>query len=982
MSNLVDLPKNLDINHWIIFGLKQTDEISRLLALEEMVAVGIPRECHAAVQTTQQQDPSQRCRELAQWALALEKAKERILPMMKSLEPSPEGLKFLLEDADPSMRYTFLHSIRKAPSEALLEEWRSRLLGESAKEILEIGLTLLAKFGRESDAELAMVYLSSEDPEVVCAALDVLQQQSPEIFKERIADFLISSTVSIRLHAIKLLRAVDARETLLHLREFIKSPDPLLRQKALRELLLTPFEHAESYYLNFLGVESYPLLLVMGGLGIVFNPLPHLPLKLFDILFISRGVKKHILQLLLNQTVDCIHKSGILKEPIETFVANLKERIQRKKQEIELTWALRDLEAGEPEIRMNALQKLQLQSDQPHIAGAVRKAYSRETDPEIKSFIESFMTDPGPAPEAAVSATPVPSVPSMPAAPSSPQAPSPSPSAQDAAQPTTPPTPAGSPVAATNETKEIPLARQLLAGIKSRQEFDEKREKILGHLKKDSPKSFTLNTLALLAQFGDDRDVFLVRKYLNDGDPALVAAAVKALGKLNLDQLLPQLNQLLAHDDPRVKAATLEFFILTDKAGAISHLESMIKSVQPKVKRLALTLLPLLDYSSAEPLLMHLLQFEPNESIKAQAGFMVAANLSQEGIWAIFKACHNDKGKPRDEYQELWKSSLIAAQEVLGKDASLIECECTQRLFKETEDEKKPVPKYAAKKILPQKPLDIASPSVETPSTAGINLAEKLQEFQKPIGITVALVLIILIFANLDFSTPKPRLSNRDSANRNSQASGFETGNKNVPAFSVGSVSPSGFSSGSSSGFSPAIAGAEREIKKTRETFRQENERAMKEFIAEMAKQDINKGFAEFYTNEYCRRGYESVELSQYPEARDYFLKAINDPALSPEARMAVGHSLMSVCYELGDKTTLGLALDKMFDMIPSSDWPPNFSRADFHKQFDQWDRMHEINPDQMREVVSKMAKKCDSFSPEMQQKFMEGFQQMQGKFK
>ena len=68
------------------------------------------------------------------------------------------------------------------------------------------------------------------------------------------------------MHSVHLLRTIDEPEALKYLSVLVLNQNPLVRQKALRELMLVKFEKVENLFWQYIGREDQTFLLVKAGL--------------------------------------------------------------------------------------------------------------------------------------------------------------------------------------------------------------------------------------------------------------------------------------------------------------------------------------------------------------------------------------------------------------------------------------------------------------------------------------------------------------------------------------------------------------------------------------------------------------------------------------------------------------------------------------------------------------------------------------------
>lgn len=639
------MPEKLDLNDWIQFSLDSEEEIERQIALEELVSTGVPPYLVSRVREISACDKSETCRKLAAWVESIERARSDLKPQMRKLELCPINIIMLLENAEAAAASVITQMLRKAPTEDVLDQWRAGLQTESNPRMIQIGLTILGKFGQAADAQQALPFLENNDPEIICAALSLMQTQNPDLFKKNISKGLTSKSFRIQLHSIHLLRQIDLEESIRYIQAFLFNSNPLIRQKALRELMLVPFEKVETLFLQYLGRESQSLLLVKAGFVVAFNPSADFPLKIFDIFQLSHGSKRHVLQLILRQLVESIQSAGILKQTFDEYMNDLQQKIKLKRSELIIRCAIKDLASQDKNMRLSAVDRLTPYAEYPSIRQALKKHFSSENNDEVKSAIDNLV---GTEKNAETEKTTKSSFPTSP-----------------------------------DVFLELPLKeqRQLLKKIRTNDDWLGARACLADLLHRDLKKIILLEIVRLFGSLGTRLDSPALVHFLEADEPALVAAVIKAIGAIDIDVMLPHLNRFLADDDPRVKSAALEVYVRADKEGAVQYLASMLKSTVTATRRIGLSLLPQIDYSSAEPMLWNLLKYEGNNELRIQAGYMIAANPTKEGLFKLFAITHQKTGEVKPGFEELWSVAMLSAQSLFETEPEEIERECWE-IFK------------------------------------------------------------------------------------------------------------------------------------------------------------------------------------------------------------------------------------------------------------------------------------------------------------
>lgn len=674
-----NLPQHLDLNDWIQLALHSEDETSRQIALEELASTGVAPYMQGRIREISSRDPSSVCRQLAAWVEALDRARTELKTQLKGLEVTPEAVKQLLSSQDSARATVITQLLRKAPGEETMKLWRNILAAEKNPRMLEIALTLLAKFGIDSDADHAPIFLLETDADLVCAALTLLQQRDVASFKKQIRHGLTSRSFKVQLHAVHLLRMVDCDEAIKYIEAFLFHKNALIRQKALRELMLVTFDKVENLCLQYLGREVQPLLLVKAGFVAAFNPSADFPLKLYDIMTLANGYKMHILQLILRQSIEAIKAAGILQQSVEAYMADLKQKIMFRKSEQVIRCAIRDLSHKDAALRFSAVDRLGIYCEYPSIRTTLQKHLEIETDAEIIAIIEVLI-------------------------------------GEDKIKPVVAKTRVVDPQ--NFLSLSIKEQRSQIVAIRNDESYSSSRQLLLTLLQLDLKKNIVLEILKIINRFGSRIDSAIVVAMVEDKDSSVAAQAIKTMGKIDIDAILPHLNRYLAHDDPRIKAAALEVYLIADKEGAVQYLSSILRSASVTTRRIGLSLLPQLDYPSAEPLLWNRLKHEANGELKIQAGYMVAANPTREGLNKLFAFTHDKNGLSKPGYDEIWKLALISAESAFHKTTEEMEMECWEAYKADHEQVSEEKSAYAYKTVVGEsdyltEPLDDNNSKVE-----------------------------------------------------------------------------------------------------------------------------------------------------------------------------------------------------------------------------------------------------------------------------
>ncbi len=859
------LPEKLDLNDWIQHALDSAEENDRQIALEELSSTGVPPYLQARIREISARDLSSVCRQLANWIDSVDRARAELKPQLKKLELSPANIIMLLENAEPAIASVLTQTLRKAPAEEILEQWRMGLKTETNPRMLQIGLTLLGKFGKPEDAFSALPFLDNSDTEVVCSAFALLQNQNQEIFKQHIRKGLTSRSFKIQMHSVHLLRSIDIDEAIQYIQAFLFSKNPLIRQKALRELMLLPFERVSGIFLQYLSREVQPLLLVKAGFVIAFNPLPDFPVKLFDIFQFARDTKKHILQMVLKQLVESIQSAGILKQTFEEYSVELKQKISFKRSELVIRCALKDLSSEDKNMRLSAIDRLAPYSEYPSILQALTRHLQTEKNDEVKTAIETITGQQKLAPVQLNK---------------------------------------GFPDVRAFVALDVKEQRNFLKQIRNDEDWSARRNSFAQLLQENLKKNILLEIIRLYGRFGSRIDSQPLLKFLEDSDPSVVAGAIKTLGSIDLDVMLPHLNRFLAHEDPRIKSAALEIYVLADKEGAIQYLSSMLSSSALNTRKVGLSLLPQIDYSSAEPLIWRLLKYEGNQELKIQAAYMVAANPTQEGLYKLFAISHKKEGQMKEGFEELWNLALVSAETTFAMPRDQIEAQCWEACKAEAERPPEDKSSYSYNSVVGDSDI-LGLTNQEASCTLIENVFLHLAEFKVFYAIGVVILAPLMYFL-LSSDNSVKKIVRKNTAVPSSEGN-FSPNETNITT-QVGSPDWKGAIKSkaremlSGGAYKAALETAAREVEDLRDDYDKNFQQYYLDVVNNPEEPEEVRSMCEAHLNPSFASAFKAWEAGDISAAELYFERAVEDPSLNAVGKCFALQKLAELAESKQDK--------------------------------------------------------------------------------
>lgn len=939
-NNLQNFPNDLDINSWLEYSLKSANEQDRQIALEEILANGFTPELKETLINVAKSDTSQNCRNKAIWILKLAETKPQLKSLIKQLDITPDYVFLQIQKGDYAKVYLCSQILRKSPSSKTLTSWRVALQNSNEPKIIETGLNILSKFGSDQDTPIAVKHLHSPNVQVVCAAFSFLAQKDVKTLKKYIKCGLSSKTASIVLHSIHLLRSIDEAESIKYLSNLILNKNALIRQKALRELLLIDFNKIQDFFWQYIGREEQPLLLVKAGFIVTINPNAAFPFKIYDIFSISNGIKKQIMQSILKQSIETTYAAGILgNKNIETFLEEIQRYINNKKAESLIRIAIANLKAPESDIRLSAVDTLSQYIAHPQIKGLLRAHLDTETDPSIKSLILSLFEE---TPDSDAAAT------------------------EPIKREETVSTSETNIIKAVSQANEIKAAettsattdeklqsfpevkaftkltvkeqRSYLHKINTIDIYSLARKTLIDSVDFDLKKSVILEILRTIEKYGDNADAKQIQHLLKSKDNSVVAQTIKTIGAINLELIMLDLNRVLSNKDPRIKAAAFEVYIHADKTAAIQYVGTMLKQTGIGTRRIALSLMPQLDYPSAEPLLWWLLDHETTFELQEQAGYMVAANPTREGISRLYKFTHSKTGEIQPIFRDLWGTAIATSEQVFSMPAAEIEQQCFDILTNDLNQEGEDKIDYKYKAVM-GKNDEIAAELESNPATRSTPFESALlffNQYKLYIIIGVAVVGVVSVLSSLK---PDENKINRENPKEVASEVNFIPSQGSDKTTQVGGDDWQGYSvSGArnilrSSNYAALIKSAVEESDKFREEAKIKKQEYYRQLANDLSADKDDREWAAANLNENYSTGNEAYESKDFKKAETYFERAVNDPSLSGYGRIDALQKLCEISDMRSDKKSWLRWMDLLMKEIHKT---PEFATVDAFKNFGQ----------------------------------------------
>ena len=471
-------------------------------------------------------------------------------------------------------------------------------------ELLPSVLQFFKKYGSTEDVAQIETMCRHADPRVLTTAVEALEKLSPDSLKELIVPLLVNPVHGIRSRAIRLLYRWDPQEAIRHFEAALFSDDPNDRNAALFHAFFFPFPEIESLMLRFIAIEDTPALLEKAGFLFRANPTPEEPLKLIEVRENCRGEKRRLVGGILIGVINSLFQAGLIRKTPEELTLELEEAYQRRKARQLIEGCRLALVSGDSDVRSQAALRL---------CDFVRLEYA-----EARAILDGWMkTEKEPGIRSAVQA------------------------------------------------RLAAFDSKLIAGVELdlQQMQPEQRSKVLAgldaeRLKKIRPKlrdfmrSCTseerLLAVQALGRVGDKTDAELITGYLTTSEPSVLSATINALGGLDLDVLSPYLPKLIQHPSDEVRAVALRIFSLFDKKQALSLVEKMFSSIQPKQRAHAISCAAQFDFPSVREMLIIGVQREQDPENISQYIAIFRENVDEELWMSLYRVVENVQGTKQD----------------------------------------------------------------------------------------------------------------------------------------------------------------------------------------------------------------------------------------------------------------------------------------------------------------------------------------------
>lgn len=433
--------------------------------------------------------------------------------------------------------------------------------------------------------------LKSNDPSVVCAAIDALETVDPEGLKNNIVTLLLNSNVWVRSRAARAMCKWDRTEAIRYLAAMLFSKNKTERDAALNHSLFFPFNQIEAVLLKYLTVENEPDLIQKAGLVFMANPDRVIASHLYEAQHATRGLRSDLINGILMGVLDSLYKAKLESDAPLKLLKKIKLDYDNKRIKIYINHFSSLLSSEEPEIRLKASIKLceLLRQKIADVSGLIKDFLKKEKNEEVKNklntYLKSFSID--------------------------------------------------IPLEEEKIETDTPEQRKILYSSITNENYTKMIPPLLPDIKKyDTSEQVVI--LKLIEDYGSKLDSEYVVKCLDSRDNSVLQAAVDTLSKIDIDILQPYLPELIKNESDSVKVSAINAYALSDKTQALCILDRMMSSNKVSHRKNALFCLENLDFASACDIYLSALKRENDEEIREELMSVLYDNANEEVFCEVY----------------------------------------------------------------------------------------------------------------------------------------------------------------------------------------------------------------------------------------------------------------------------------------------------------------------------------------------------------
>ncbi len=507
------------------------------------------------------------------------------------------------------------------------------------------------------------------------AAIRTLVHMNPELLINDLPGLLASEDPQLKALAIRALTKIDKEEALNHLQALLLSASETDRLAGIQNCLFLPFDMVKSPLIKYFAAETNPGLLTRAGWLLEMNPDVQVPYYLYEILERSDEKKAKQVRSILNNAVRLLNQSGILGDKFPEYTENLQNYVAKKNALRFTKQVVASLNIETIPQNIDARIKAGLKKSKL-IQKTFEEALTWPTSELVKKHITRYLSQVDSLIES------------------------------KAAQPMEEKQKQLQAGFLAEKTEEEQL--KLLTELNETTAKASQNEIIKTVLDKDSSYEVKAAALGILTYYKMKGLEEQAVKFISNPNLVFATSAVEYLGAVDPERIFPYLGRCLKIADINMKSAALGILKNFDFNQALSYLNVMLYSPDPKQQHMAIQCMDEFDFGLIREQLTDFLCRCTTESL-AEAGLChFAANPSWENQYSLYKIEKAHTGNIAKQARALRESSPQVPEEVTAtseeqtveerqENLEKIEQDLKERLKVEQEKKKAQRPAYAYK---------------------------------------------------------------------------------------------------------------------------------------------------------------------------------------------------------------------------------------------------------------------------------------------
>ncbi len=432
--------------------------------------------------------------------------------------------------------------------------------------------------------------LKSNEPSVVCAAIESLEAVEPDVLKANIVSLLLNNNVWIRSRAARSMCRWDRTEAIRYLAAMLFSKNILEREAALNHSLFFPFKQIEAILLKFLTVEQEPDLINKAGLVFMANPDSATAFRLYEAQQATRNLRSDMINGILMGVLNSLYQARLVSEVPLVQLKKIVNEYKNRKLKLYINHYSELLNSEESEIRLKAAIKLcdLIRQKVANVEVLINDYLKSEKDESIASKVRLYLDS-------------------------------------------------GSIKVNEEEIKDAKNAenRKKIYALINKDNYSKYISLLLPELKNvDFTEQLTI--IHFIEEFGEKQDSSYVLKCLESSNSDVQQAAIDCLLKIDQDALQPYLPNLIKSSSDQVKLSAIKAFAIFDKSEALTLLTQMMTSFRVIQRKNALFCLANLDFASVSDILLPALKQEKDKGLRNEMFNLFLDNANEEIFCEIY----------------------------------------------------------------------------------------------------------------------------------------------------------------------------------------------------------------------------------------------------------------------------------------------------------------------------------------------------------